>query len=197
MARRVRHVNTTVLIACEGSAEENFLKHIRTTFLHRSGGIALTIKNACGKGARNVLDKAIAWCGRGGYDKVAIAYDTDKDLSAQEHRQARAKRIVLLPSSPCVEATLLQLLKQQPPTTTKECKAAFERIMGRPAHDPSVIQHKAFGKTNIEQLREKIEMISGLLDFLGQPPTPTTAALRADSIRMDGNTRDWLDEGRD
>jgi hypothetical protein len=197
MARRVRHVNTTVLIACEGSAEENFLKHIRTTFLHRSGGIALTIKNARGKGARNVLDKAIAWCGRGGYDKVAIAYDTDKDLSAQEHRQAQTKRIVLLPSSPCFEATLLQLLQQQPPATTKECKAVFQRIIGWPAHDPRVILHEAFSKTNIEQLREKIEMISRLLTFLDQPPTPTMAALRASSIRMDGDAKDWLDEGRD
>jgi hypothetical protein len=197
MARRVRQVNTTVLIACEGSAEENFLRHIRTTFLHRSGGIALTIKNAHGKGARYVLDKAIAWCGRGGYDKAAIAYDTDEDLSVQERQKAQAKRIVLLSSSPCFEATLLQLLKQQPPATTKECKAAFEQIMGWPAHDPRTLQDGAFGKINIERMREKIDMISRLFDFLGRSPMATIAALRADGIHLDGKVKDWVNEGRD
>jgi hypothetical protein len=197
MAHFLRQQRTTVLIVCEGHAEDIFLKHIKTTFLHRAGLIALTLKNAHGKGARHVLKEAIACMKREGYDRVAIAYDTDVDLSEKERRQAQAKRIVLLPSSPCFEATLLQLLQQRPPVTTKECKADFQRIVGWPAHDPRVIQHQAFGKANIERLREKIEMLSKLLAFLDQPLTPTITALRVDSIRMTGNAKDWLEEGRD
>jgi hypothetical protein len=198
MARRVRQVNTTVLIACEGSAEENFLKHIRTTFLHRNGGIALTIKNAHGKGARYVLDKAIAWCGRGGYDKVAIAYDTDVDLSAAEKKKAQIKRIVSLPSSPCFEATLLQLLGQTPPATTSACKTTFEKIAGWPAHDPRVLDQAAFGKTNIERLRETIPVLARLLAFIEQPAASTAiAALHANRIDLDGDLKNWRDDGRD
>jgi RloB-like protein len=197
MARVVRQQRTTVLIACEGHAEEVFLNHIRSTFLHREGNTALTIKNAHGKAARHVLKQAIACLSRQAYDRVAITYDTDDDLSLQEHRHAQAKRIVLLPSSPCFEATLLQLLKQQPPTTTKECKAAFEQIMGWPAHDPRTLQHDAFSKLNIATMQEKIDMISRLFVLLGQSPTATTTALRADGIHLDGAARDWTGEGRD
>jgi hypothetical protein len=168
MARFARQQRTTVLIACEGHAEEIFLKHIRSTFLHREGNTALTTKNAHGKGARHVLKTAIACMSRQAYDRVAITYDTDENLSAQEHRQAKATRIVLLPSSPCFEATLLQLLKQQPPATTKECKVNFERIMGWPAHDPRTVQHEAFDRVNIERMREKIDMIARLFALVDQ-----------------------------
>lgn len=197
MPRFVRQQRTTVLIACEGHAEENFIKHIRTTFLHRSGGIALTIKNARGKGARHVLDHAIALWGQGGYDKVAIAYDTDVDLSASEKKRAHAKRIILLPSSPCFEATLLLLLGQTTPATTKACKTAFEKIAGWPAHHPRVIEHAAFGKANVERLRETIPVIARLFALIEQPTASTIATLHAKRIEMDGDLKDWLEDGRD
>jgi RloB-like protein len=176
VARYVRQQRTTVLIACEGDAEEIFLKHIRRAYLNRGGNMALTIRNAHGKEAEHVLNRALAWQRAYGYDKVAIAYDTDKDLSVAQRCRAEAKGVVLLPSSPCFEASLLQLLGHPPPPSTAECKALFKQTMGCPAHDPRMVEHAAFARPNLDRLRERVHPVGRLLSFLEHPVTSNVDA---------------------
>ena len=48
---RQRHVARTVLLVGEGDAELSFMQHLKRIYVQRGSGVAVTLKNARGKGA--------------------------------------------------------------------------------------------------------------------------------------------------
>lgn len=55
MARKQHQVRKTLLIVGEGDSEEAFLKHLRELYCSGGAGVAVTVRNAHGKGPETSL----------------------------------------------------------------------------------------------------------------------------------------------
>lgn len=112
----VRHVKThraqrqTLLAVGEGKAEVAFLKHLKQLYCSGGNGVAVTIRNAHGKGPRNVIATAIGASSSASYDKEVCLLDTDLEWTAKNKRDAQRKKIELVGSTPCLEGLLLRIL---------------------------------------------------------------------------------------
>jgi len=104
-----RFAARTVLLVGEGDAEENFLRHLKSLYVSRSSGVAVTIKNARGKGALHVVDYARRQRLNAAFDVTAALLDTDKDWSAATAKTAQQAKVHVLPCTPCLEAMLLSI----------------------------------------------------------------------------------------
>ena len=77
MARKQHQVRKTLLIVGEGDSEEAFLKHLRELYCSGGSGVAVTVRNAHGKGPENVIDHAARQARIYSYDARAALLDTD------------------------------------------------------------------------------------------------------------------------
>jgi hypothetical protein len=111
MAKGKWKAQRTLLIVGEGFHEEAFLKHVKLMFVARGCGLVVRIKNAKGRGARHVIEKAIALSNNADYDNVAALFDTDQDWSKEVDALAERNNITTLTSDSCLEAMLLRALK--------------------------------------------------------------------------------------
>lgn len=182
-SRPARHVKRTLLIVCEGDAEEVLLQHLRKTYLRdqQGSGIALKIKNHHGKGGDGVLQTTIriAQRERQAWDHVAVMIDTDKDWGDAQRQQARSQRIHALESTPCLEAWLLEVVGQRAPAMTADCKRKFFSQFGAEAHDDT-LHGRHFPRHVLDAARARISVLDELLTLLGvpngsSPPAPQTA----------------------
>lgn len=118
----------------EGADEKGFLDHVRRLLTPRGCGLAVTIKNAHGKGAANVLQTAIIEKRRANtaYDRWGVFFDTDTedDNSRKLARKAEQSEIVLLRSEPNLEALLIALHKRTPDSDTLAHKKQLAEILG-------------------------------------------------------------------
>jgi len=106
---RTRTVRETVLVVCEGYAEEAFLKHLRQLYTSKSEGRSLTIRNARGKGAAHVVTTTVRISRQLPHKLVASMFDKDTDWSEAAANDARKKKILPVVSDPCLEAVLLRM----------------------------------------------------------------------------------------
>lgn len=166
MPRKVlRHQRRTILIVCEGYAEEELVRHIRALYLHRATALALSTKNARGKGAKHVLDHALRVRKRIRYDAFAVLLDTDQDWDENQQKRADANGIQVLGSAPCLEAWLLAVNGHAARESSALNKRDFERIYGTHAHDPAVYRNH-FPKDVLDRARTGIEVLEQLLALL-------------------------------
>jgi hypothetical protein len=166
MQRTVRRVRRTIQIVCEGYAEEYFLKHVRSLYLARSGDVALTVKNARGKGGRAVLNHALSPRFRGHFDVMAILIDTDQDWGDAERARAKAGEVVVLESTPCLEAWLLAVNGHASRGNSAHCKREFERRFGAEAHEAEVyVRH--FNRAVLDAARSRVRVLEQLLLLIG------------------------------
>lgn len=117
MSRRTRSSRTarrTLLIVGEGRHEEAFLNHVKHLYAPRGCGLAVTIKNARGKGAKHVIEWTIRQTRTVSYERVAAMLDTDTDWESSVAHRAREYNVRVLKSEPCFEALLLRVLGQSP-----------------------------------------------------------------------------------
>jgi hypothetical protein len=163
-----RSLRTTVLIVGEGSAEQNFLNHVRIAFLARNGDLVLTVKNAHGKGGRAVLQKAIATNRLTPYDRAAVFVDTDVDWSDRERKLARERHVTALESTPCFEAVLMAIAGHAAPSDTRRCKQSFEQYFNCQAHDVNLLRREEFSAQQLRAARFKVPVVHSLLALLGQ-----------------------------
>lgn len=99
----------TLLIVVEGDAEVHFLTRIKSLFISRDSGLSLAIKNAHGKGAKNVVEQAIRQSKNTAYDKVTVFFDTDTPCTDNAIRDAEKNSFEILQSNPCLEYILLRM----------------------------------------------------------------------------------------
>mgnify|MGYP000364266456 CR=1 FL=1 len=140
----------TVLIVGEGDAEEAFLRHLKTVFVGRMTGITIKIGNAHGKGAGNVIDHTRKQANTYAYDRVAALFDTDTDWTPEVEKQARAAKIIVLPSTPCLETELLRLKGKSAPERTSDAKRSFQKAFGADAHSADLYPNH-FPQTLLEK----------------------------------------------
>lgn len=126
--KKRRSASRTLLMYGEGLGEEMFLKHLRGLY-SRDSGVAVTIRNGKGGTATNIIINAANE--PGAFDRRIVILDNDK--SGQEMRQARTEAqqrgIELLENSPCLEATLLAILRPGQSFSGRSsawCKSEFE-----------------------------------------------------------------------
>lgn len=129
-----RFAARTVLLVGEGDAEESFLRHLKSLYVARGSGVAVTIKNARGKGALHVVDYARRQRLNAAFDVTAALLDTDKDWSAATAKLALQAKVHVIPCTPCLEAMLLSIkgIAVQG-LNTDQLKKRFEQRFDRPA----------------------------------------------------------------
>lgn len=155
----------TLLIVGEGYHEEAFLKHVKQLYAPRGCGLAVTIKNARGKGAKHVVEWTEKQSANAAYDKVAAMLDTDTDWTPAVAKQAKAKKILILASQPCFDAVMLRLIGQ---TAEGDAKTLKRRLAPFLDNDPTLPRNYAqhFGKACLEAGRGKESSIAALLALL-------------------------------
>lgn len=120
----------------EGDAEELLLRHLKALFVFRGSGVAVTIKNARGKGAQHVVSFAVRQSRNAEYDEVLALFDTDTAWTEQVRVNARKGKVQLLPCEPCLEALLLQAFGHKTDGfTSQQLKQKFQGVFGGPAHN--------------------------------------------------------------
>jgi len=164
--RQVRRVRHTVLIVGEGEAELNFLRHIRALYTSNNAGHKLTVNNAKGKGAENVVDKVIRQSAQPDYDTKAALLDNDTPCIDRARARAKKEGIVLLEQSPCFEAWLLSMHGINGQQTTKNHKSLFLKQFGVNAHEEGFLQLH-FNKEFLDKARLRDDLLDRLLNLLG------------------------------
>jgi hypothetical protein len=107
-------INKTLLIVGEGYDELAFLNHIKQFPGVCGQGVQITIKNARGKGALGVIEWTRRQTLNTAYDQVAAMIDTDTDWTPEAQKLAKANKIQVIASDPCLEALLLRLIGKIP-----------------------------------------------------------------------------------
>lgn len=168
-----RNVRPTLLLVGEGYAEYTFMLHLKGLYVQRSSSVAVTLKNAKGKGALNVVRFAIRQSSNLPYDAVAVLLDTDTDWNDKAQAIAKKAKLIVLASRPCLEGWLLSLHGAGADgKTSSQLKEAFAQRFGGSALDASVYG-KHFAKAFIEQARFKSESLAQLVALLsGQAADP-------------------------
>jgi hypothetical protein len=137
-----RHAARTVLMVGEGDAEVALLQHLKRLYVQRGSGVAVTIKNARGKGAAHVVEFARRQSINAAYDVVAALLDTDTDWNDKTRAFARQARVHVVTCDPCLEAALLTVhLASVEGRLTAQLKQDFATRFGGSASQSAVLRH--------------------------------------------------------
>lgn len=128
-------VRKTVLFVGEGNAEVAMLNYLKAIYASRSCGVSVTIKNAHGKGAANVINCAITATQNASYDITCAVFDTDKDWNDAVKAKAKRNRIHMFPLEPCLEAVLCRALGLSSEGLSPQLKARIRNETGMEAHN--------------------------------------------------------------
>ena len=161
-----RRVARTVLLVGEGDSEVRFLQHLKGLYVARGSGVAVTIKNARGKGAAHVVDFARRQSINAAYDLVAAMLDTDTDWNDQTRVSARRSKVQVLACEPCLEAVLLTAHGAVVSGhNTSQCKQEFARRFAGPASDATVyVRH--FDEGQMDGACARVQMLAELRRLL-------------------------------
>lgn len=161
-----RFVLRTVLLVGEGDAEVAFIEHLKALYITRGCGLALTVKNARGKGALHVVDVAVSQSRNAAFDVRAVLLDTDTDWNDKTQAIARKAKVQVVPCRPCLEAMLLALHGETAQgKSSAHHKQTFAVRFGAQAHDVSVYG-KHFSFELLEKARSRSPELEQLLAFL-------------------------------
>ncbi len=159
--RNTREIRTTLLVVAEGKAEENFLSYLKRSLTRERRGPQVTIRNANGKGAAHVIDRAVRLSGN--YDLKAVLVDSDTDWDDRQATIARKAGIEVVLSEPCFEALLLGIVGVSAAgKNTKDCKRTFRSTFGCEAQDPTLYGSQILIADIIDS-RERFAYLDALL----------------------------------
>lgn len=85
----MKKIRKTCLIVGEGYSEVAFIKHLRKMDECRKNNLKITIRNALGKGARNVIEYTIRSSSHIDYNIIIAFFDTDTDWNADVEKRIR------------------------------------------------------------------------------------------------------------
>ncbi len=154
------------MLVGEGDSEEYFLRHLKALYVQRGGGVAVTIKNARGKGAAHVVDMAIRHSKNPAYDTSAVLLDTDTDWNQTTRAMARKGHVVVLPAEPCLEALLLAMHRHSvQDRSTAQLKHDFAVQFGSAASQAEVFE-RHFTRGLMEEARTRLPVLHRLLVLL-------------------------------
>ena len=161
-----RQVARTVLLVGEGDSEVLFLQHLKGLYVQRGSGVAVTLKNARGKGAAHVVDFAIRQSRNAAYDLKAVLLDTDTDWNNKTRAAARKAKIHVMACEPCLEAVLLSLHQVSVEgRVTAQLKRDFAARFGAAASDASV-HARHFNRELLDEAQQRVAVLQGLVNIL-------------------------------
>ena len=161
----MRRTHYTIMLVCEGYAEDEFARVIRDLYLERNCGTILQRKNAHGNGGARALQLALQLKRETAHDAYGVLIDTDQHWGDDERAQANASEILAIENTPCLEATLLQIDGQNSHRLTRDNKAAFEERYGGPANREGVIRRN-FTRKKFELARSRVAALEQFLRFI-------------------------------
>jgi hypothetical protein len=163
-----RRAARTVLLVGEGDAEVLFLQHLKSLYVQRGSGVAVTIKNARGKGAAHVVDFARRQSSNAAFDAVAALLDTDTDWSDKTQAAARKARVQVITCEPCLEAVLLAVHQRpvQGRSSAQLKKDFFDRF-GAHAHQAAYALH--FDTPVLTQAHARVQVMQQLWALMTSP----------------------------
>jgi hypothetical protein len=163
--RKKYRVRKTLLIVGEGDSEEAFLKHLRELYCSDGAGVAVTVRNAHGKGPEHVINHAARQARIYSYDLVVALLDTDILWTDKLKKEARKARIEMVGSSPCLEGFLLSILGECPAEQSAECKRSIQQLLGIDLTErQSYARH--YPKSVLDSARATVEELDRLLLFI-------------------------------
>lgn len=161
-----RHVARTVLLVGEGDSEVVLLRHLKALYVQRGSGVAVTIKNARGKGAAHVVDVAVRQSLNAAFDLKVALLDTDTDWNDKTGAIARKAKVQVVAADPCLEALLLTAHGYPVQgKTTARLKQEFSDRFGGAAFESKVYE-KYFSKEFMEKARIGSLALDQLLNVL-------------------------------
>ncbi len=167
--KKRRSASRTLLMYGEGFGEEMFLKYLRGLY-SRDSGVAVTIRNGKGGTAANIIISAVNE--PGAFDRRIVILDNDKSEREmkQARTEARKRRVELLENSPCLEATLLAILrpgKTFSNKTSEWCKSEFEsNYLDKRARTELGGYAKIFPKKLLETRRVTVSELNAIISLM-------------------------------
>lgn len=153
----------------EGLGEEIFLKYLRGLY-SRDKGVAITIRNGKGGNAVDIINNAVN--APGAFDRRIVILDNDKgDQEMNRARiEAQQKGIEILENFPCLEATLLTILKPGEffsDKTSAWCKNEFEyKYLDKKKRTELDEYPKIFPKDVLDSQRNKILVLNAIVSLM-------------------------------
>jgi hypothetical protein len=160
-----RRAKRTVLIIGEGFSEVAFLDHLKSLYVARGSGVAVKVGNARGKGPEHVLESAIRQSNSIAYDVVAALLDTDIPWTDALRSKARKSAIQLLPSTPCLEGLLLQILDKSAAGASEALKRRLHPLLSGSPTDKTSYQQR-YPKALLDERRANIETLDALIGLM-------------------------------
>lgn len=161
-----RQVLRTVLLVGEGDSEVQWLQHLKGLYVLRGCGVAVTIKNARGKGAGHVVDMTIRHALNAAFDVKAAVLDTDTDWDEKTRAKARKGKVQVIAAEPCLESLLLALHHEPVQgRSSAQLKRDFLARFGGEATEANVYA-KYFGKEFLDAECGRSPALARLLDLL-------------------------------
>lgn len=162
-----------VLLFGEGDRERDFLSHIKKLYHQRNSGFKVKIKYGKGKTPVDIVHKALNV--RGDFSIRVVVCDNDKGerLKNEAQTQADKQSVIVLWSTPCLEATLLSILKNGKSFEHQACdwcKDIVRKIKGDIKSDTNFFQQH-FSKLVLKKQRKKIDILEKIISYIEFPPT--------------------------
>ncbi|MBU3964751.1 RloB domain-containing protein [Patescibacteria group bacterium] len=167
--KKRRSAKRTLLMYGEGLGEEVFLKHLRSLYAYNSG-VSVTIRNGKGGNPKSVVVNAINE--PGDFKRRIVVLDNDKKQKEMKQAcdEAKKKRVEILENSPCLEATLLSILRPGQNFSTKQsawCKSEFEtNYMDKKKRTELAEYIKIFSKQVLDNQRSNIAELNAFISIM-------------------------------
>jgi len=151
----------------EGLCDESFLKHVKSIYVQRRCGLAVTVRNARGKGPCNVIETAVRANAGYGFDIRAVLVDRDlvDQMTPKVNGLVKSNSIKLLWSDPCLEGLLLDILGKYVPHASAQCKKLMKEYMPGPGTEVENYP-LLFPKEVLDACRSRVSTIDLLLTLL-------------------------------
>lgn len=167
--KKRRSASRTLLMYGEGLCEEMFLKYLRGLY-SRDSGIAVTIRNGKGGAAINIITNAVNEPGAFDRRIVILDNDIDKQEMNRARNEAKQKGVELLENSPCLEATLLSILRTGQSFSEKTsvwCKNEFEsNYLDKKKRTELGEYEKIFPKATLDLQRKNVVELNTLISLM-------------------------------
>lgn len=159
-----RHSKRTVLMIGEGDTEVAFLRHLGKLYNERGCGVACNIRCAHGKGPEYILALPERYSRTIQYDHSVVLLDTDLPWPEALVASARSRRVELLPSRPCIEGLLLDVLDIPKPETCRECKRTIKQLSINLLRTESYNTH--FPKPSLDKRCDSVPTLCRLIEIM-------------------------------
>ena len=161
----MRQTHFTVLVICEGEAEDQLAQLIRDLYLPRHCGTRLQRRNAHGHGGAGALRLALEMKASTEFHRYGVLVDTDRHWGNAERALAQQHSVVAIENDPCLEAVLLKVAGERAHRATSDNKAAFEQRFGSPANREGVLE-RHFTRAMFDGARTSIGAIDTFLQLI-------------------------------